>query len=162
MQLTYGGKYTFNYCTVASFTGNREAVLLTDFYCNDPLCLTGIKLNPLKARFTNCILTGADQDEIGLGRFSNEADFFDYEFNHCGVRVNEILEPKNHPDFFENCLSCVDIKPGNKVFRNTFENDFTLDSMSVMLGKALPLQGILNDITGKMRKSTPDPGCYEL
>jgi hypothetical protein len=162
MQLTYGGNYTFNYCTVASYTGNREAVLLTDFYCNDPLCLTGIKLNPLKARFTNCILTGGDQDEIALGRFSTGVDFFDYEFNHCGVRVKELLEPKSHPDFFENCVSCVDFKPGNKVFKNTFENDFSLDSMSVMLGKGIPIPSILHDIKRKTRKSPPDPGCYEL
>jgi len=162
MQLTYGGNYTFNYCTVASYTGNREAVLLTDFFCNDPLCLTGVRLKPLKASFTNCILTGADQDEIALGQFSENAELFKYEFRHCGIRVKELLEPKNHPDFFDFCTSCVEIKPGDKVFKNTFENDYKLDSMSVMLGKALPLQGITTDILGKMRKAAPDPGCYEL
>jgi hypothetical protein len=53
VQCTYGGQYRFDYCTIASYQGQNEAVFLTDFYCSDILCSQGVRLNPLQASFTN-------------------------------------------------------------------------------------------------------------
>ncbi len=161
MQLTYGGEYTFNYCTIGSYEGQNEAVVLTDFYCSDPLCSKGAKINRLNAGFTNCIFGGSDKDEIGLVRAGDQSTF-KYNFTHCAFRVDELLLPKNHPDFFENCTSCINLKNTDKLFLKRNENDYRLDTMSVVLGKAKPISNLNSDIRGKSRKSAPDMGCYEF
>ena len=75
MQLTYGGNYTFNYCSVGSYEGQNESVVLTDFYCSDPLCTEGPRVYRLNADFTNCIFAGSDKDEIGLIRVGPKSSF---------------------------------------------------------------------------------------
>lgn len=162
LQLTYGGNYNFNYCTVGSYEGQNEAVILTDFYCADPLCQSGVQINALNARFTNCIFAGFDQDEVGLVRASEDVNNFKYSFTNCAVRVNELLLEKNHPDFFDFCKDCISLKSNDKLFLNVREDDYRLDTVSVVLGKAKPLNTVTDDITGKLRKSMPDLGCYEF
>ena len=161
MQLTYGGDYVFNYCTVGSYEGQNEAVILTDFYCSDPLCSTGAKVYRLNAGFTNCIFAGSDKDEVGLVRAGDKATF-KYSFTNCAVKVDELLLPKNHPDFFENCLSCINLKNTDKLFLKRFENNYRLDTTSVAIGKAKSINMVNTDITGKIRKSIPDLGCFEF
>ncbi|MBC7885217.1 MAG: right-handed parallel beta-helix repeat-containing protein [Saprospiraceae bacterium] len=162
LQLTYGGDYEFNYCTVANYEGQDESVILTDFYCEDILCSTGVKLNKLNAMFSNCIFSGSAQDEIGLSQASEDDNNFIYHFSHCAVRVDELLDPENTPDFFDHCDNCINLKSNDRLFLNQNENDYRLDTMSVALnkGKSLPL--ITTDILGKIRKSVPDIGCFEF
>ncbi|MBK8514826.1 MAG: right-handed parallel beta-helix repeat-containing protein [Saprospiraceae bacterium] len=161
MQLTYGGDYTFNYCTVGSYEGQNESVVLTDFYCSDPLCSQGARVYRLNANFTNCIFAGSDKDEVGLV-MAGEKSAFKYKFTNCAVKVDELLLPKNYPDFFDNCISCINIKNTDKLFRNKNENNYRLDSLSVALGKATPNVNIKYDLSGNLRKSKPDMGCFEL
>jgi hypothetical protein len=160
MQLTYGGDYTFNYCTMANYEGQNEAVVLTDFYCSDALCKEGAKVNRLNASFTNCIFDGSDKDEVGLVRLGEKSNF-KYNFTNCAVKVNDLLLAKNHPDFFDNCSSCLNIKNTDKIFLKRSDNDFRLDTMSVARNKGKSIN-ILQDILGKNRKSTPDLGCFEF
>ncbi len=162
LQLTYGGKYDFEYCTVASYQGQNEALLMTDFYCSDILCSQGVRINPLRANFTNCIITGSDADEIGLVRASENSIDFQYSLKNCVVKVDELTEPKNHPDFFDKCQNCIKLAANAKLFQKVPANDYSLDSMSVALGKGLPLSTVFQDIRGKSRKQTPDPGCFEF
>jgi len=162
IQLTYGGNYSFNYCTVGNYEGQNEAVILTDFYCSDPLCSEGIQLNQLNASFTNCIFVGSDKDEIGLVQASDNDNDFKYIFTNCAVKVDELLDAKNNPDFFDHCIDCINLKTNDKLFLKFRENDYRLDTMSVVLGKAKALSSVTLDILGKMRKSMPDMGCYEF
>jgi hypothetical protein len=162
LQLTYGGTYNFNYCTVASYEGQNESVILTDFYCADPLCQSGVQINALNAKFTNCIFSGADQDEVGLVMASNDKANFKYAFTNCAVKVNELTNEGNHPDFFDFCQDCVQLKSNDKLFLDLRKDDYRLDTTSVVLGKAKPLNLITDDITGKIRKEVPDIGCYEF
>jgi len=162
MQLTYGGSYSFNYCTVGSYEGQNEAVILTDFYCSDPLCTEGVRLNRLNASFTNCIFAGSDRDEIGLIQASANNSDFNYSFDHCAVKVDELIDPKNRPDFFDYCTNCINLKSNDKLFLKFREYDYRLDTMSVVLGKAKPLATVTKDLLGKLRKSQPDMGCYEF
>lgn len=162
LQLTYGGNYQFNYCTVGNYEGQNEALILTDFYCSDPLCSEGAKLNKLNSSFTNCIFTGSDRDEIGLVSISENKDDFIYSFNNCAFRVDELLLPNNQPDFFQFCKDCINLKSNDKLFLNSRENDYQLDTMSVVLGKAVSLPSVTSDINGKMRKDMPDMGCFEF
>jgi len=162
VQLTYGGDYEFNYCTIANYEGQDESVILTDFYCEDILCSTGVRLNNLKAMFSNCIFAGSGQDEIGLSQVSEDDNNFVYHFSHCAVRVDELLEPENTPDFFDHCDNCINLKSNDKLFLNQNENDYRLDTMSVALNKGKTLPMITTDILGKIRKPVPDIGCYEF
>ena len=161
MQLTYGGNYTFNYCSVGSYEGQNESVVLTDFYCSDPLCTEGPRVYRLNADFTNCIFAGSDKDEIGLIRVGPKSQF-KYKFTNCAVKVDELLLPKNHPDFFDNCLSCVNLKNNDKLFLKRNTGDYRLDTMSVALSKGKFLSQVPVDILNKAYNSTPDLGCFEF
>lgn len=162
MQLTYGGNYTFNYCTVGSYEGQNESVILTDFYTTDPLCGPCYRVNDLNASFTNCIFAGTDKDEIGLAKFSKEDGGFNYQFTNCAVKVNELTDPKNFPNFFDFCENCINLKNNDRVFNNQRKDDYRLDTMSVALGKGISIPTVIKDILGKPRKPTPDLGCFEF
>lgn len=161
MQLTYGGDYLFNYCTIGNYEGQNEAVILTDFYCSDPLCSKGARVNKLNAEFTNCIFAGSDRDEVGLVRVGDKNNF-KYKFTNCAVKVDELLLPKNHPDFFDNCNSCINLKNTDKLFLKRQSDDYRLDTMSVALGKGKFINQVPFDILNKARKSIPDLGCFEF
>lgn len=163
VQLTYGGDYSFNYCTIASFSGRQEALVATDFFCRDIFCTGGRRLNPIKLQCTNSIFTGNDKDEITLVRRGAEISDFSYTFSHCLVKVTDLLKAENFPDFLNNCTSCENLKGSERLFNDRLKEDYSLDSMSVALGKAMFIPGIISDIQGKMRKSeNPDIGCFEL
>ncbi len=162
LQLTYGGNYEFNYCTVGSYEGQNEAVIFTDYFTTDPLDITAYRFKDLKARFTNCIFGGNDKDEVGIGNLSNGQNGFDYKFVNCAVKVKDLLKPNLYPDFFDFCSDCISLNDGDKLFLNYQKGDYRLDTMSVALGKALPLQKIQTDLLGKQRKSSPDLGCFEF
>lgn len=163
LQLTYGGNYRFDYCTIGNYEGQKEALALTDFYCQDPVfCSTGIQINRLDASFTNCIFAGSDQDEIALATRSQNASDFNYSFDHCAFRVDELLDAKNFPNFFDQCTDCINLNSNDRIFLNQRKNDYRLDTMSVALGKAKSLTYITTDIINKARKAVPDLGCYEF
>lgn len=162
LQLIYGGQYTFNYCTIASYEGNNEAVILTDYYTTDPFDPSAYRTKPLKSNFTNCILTGNDEDEIGLINWSGDKANFDYSFTNCAFRVKDLLNPKNEPDFFEHCTNYISLNGREKLFVNFRNDDYKPDSAAVILNKGIYLQNTHTDIEGKSRKLTPDIGCYEL
>ena len=48
-----------------------------------------------------------------------------------------------------------------KVDIDQIQYDFTLDSLSVAIGKALPIDGLGYDRLGNRRDEHPDIGCYE-
>lgn len=162
LQLIYGGQYTFNYCTVGSYEGKNEAVILTDYYTTDPFNPAAYRTKPLKSKFTNCILTGSDEDEIGLINWSGDRLKFEYSFINCAFRVKDLLNPKNEPDFFKHCTDYISLNGREKLFADYRKNNYTPDSSSVILKKGIVIPQVQTDIDGKLRKSTPDLGCYEL
>lgn len=163
LQLTYGGKYTFNYCTVSNRSGQREAVVMTDWFCPFVLCgINDYQINRLDAAFINCIFAGTDRDEVGLSQLNADDNNFQYKFTNCAVKVDELLLPDNTPNFFDNCENCINLKFNDRIFLDQNENDYRLDTMSVALGKGISIPGINTDILGNPRKSTPDLGCFEF
>ena len=162
LQLTYGGRYEFNYCTVGSFEGNNEAVILTDYYTTDPFNPAAYRTKPLQASFTNSVLTGSDEDEINLINWSGNPNSFIYKFTNSAFRVKDLVSPKNIPDFFDFTQDCLNLKGNEKLFSDFRKNNYRPDSMSVLLNKGIGIDKIKTDIEGKTRKSTPDIGCYEL
>jgi hypothetical protein len=156
--LTYGGNYSFDYCTMATYSGQDEALAVTDFYCNDILCSDGIWFNAVNASFKNCIITGSSDDEILLNR-RDEATPFQVNFDHCAFPAKDILAFEGFDQMIKDCTI---LKRADRVFNDHFREDYSLDTMSVLLNKALVLPSITDDIKNKLRKITPDPGCYEF
>lgn len=163
LQLIMGGNYKFNYCTIASYIGQSEALVLADFYCPETPCPQDkLIVKPVNATFNNCIFAGSGKDEIAFGQLGNPLNF-KYMMHNCIVKVENLLMPNQFPNFFDNCTDCYNLNQFDRLFLKQSEYDFRLDTMSVALGKAKFLSNVLIDIEEKTRKTTnPDPGCYEF
>ena len=162
--LVDGGDYRFEYCTIGNFGNEAEALVLDNIVCLDADCEQS-RLNKLTSRFINCIISGDDDDEISLsnGNKSNTAQF-DYFFQNCIIKIDELTDAENYPNFFEQCSGCdnVDVRD-EELFIDFEEADFHLDTMSVALMNARPIGDLQFDLEGTMRDATnPDIGCYEF
>jgi hypothetical protein len=163
MQIAYGGSVTSRYSSYASYGNTSEALGMNNFFCYDPPLCNSIGVNALNATFTNCIFNGNERDEIGLFDITEQAGDFNYLFRNSLVKVDDLLDVDNFPDFFDNCLDCVRIEFGDPVFLDEPNDDFRLDTMSLARDIGLPIPGISADIIGMPRDPVqPDAGCYEL
>lgn len=162
IQLALGGQHDFRYCTIANFGNTAEALFASNLYCLDPLCSQAYFL-PLSMSFTNCMLTGNQADEITLlDESGGLPGAFTQSFSHCLVRVDDLLDPGQWPDFLTGCDECLDYTFGQPLFRDLNEDDFHLDTLSIVEGKALPILGLGDDLEGHPRDpANPDIGCYE-
>ena len=163
VQLEYGGNYTFRYCTLTSYGVDSDALRLSNALCLDEFC-TQARLNTLRARFINSIIYGSRSDEIDL--FNVEGAGFNYTFENCVVRVDDLVAEDATPDFFDNCTPCIpEAGTSNSdivLFEDTGENDFHLDSLSIAEGYGRPVSNILLDLEDNPRDGTmPDAGCFE-
>lgn len=166
LQLTFGGNYEFNYCTLTNYNTNIEALRFDNFLCvSPPFCEDRYEPSFGSLKMTNCIIVGRTDDEISFSDFfkGGEPDFFKYSLSNCVVKIKDLIKPNAFPNFFDNCSDCYKLQSEDKIFSNINLNDFRLDSMSVAIGKGKPINGISTDITGKIRKTDkPDIGCFEL
>ena len=166
VQLTYGGDYKLDYCTLASYGVDAAALSLSNGICYDLLC-SEFDTYRINATLRNCIVFGSSQDEILLSDFTSGGDplLFNVSMKNCLVRVQDLLDPDKggYPGFFsEICQDCIDGDPLQLVFEDPNENDFHLDSLSIAEGLALPIPGITFDLEGTERDpANPDAGCYE-
>ena len=168
-QGSYGGNYKFTYSTFGSYINQNEAIAVNNKKClnldEDLNCQVLVDVNPLQLSLTNCIIAGGSADELFFDDFTGDqvAGDFVYVLKNCIVKVDELLDSDNFPKFFDNCISCYNLKPGDALFVNYTDNDYRLDTSSVALNKGLPVPGIVRDLTGKDRDGiNPDPGCYEF
>lgn len=164
LSLNFGGNYVFNYCTVSNYN-NQDAAL----EANNIKCLTGdcsqVLVNALNADFNNCIFTGNDRDEISLFDISESGDpgLFDYNLEHCIVRVDELLDANAFPNFFDRCLNCKNVDLTDSLFLDREAFDFRPDTLSLLvdMGKSLPF--VDKDLLGFPREpGAEDIGCYEF
>lgn len=162
VQLLLGGDHRFRYCTLANFNNTAEALQASNIYCLDPLCSESYRL-PLRMRWTNCIVTGNQKDEITLiDASSGAAGWFDYLFSHSVVRVDELLDSDQWPEFLDNCTDCLRFQIGDKLFVDQNMDDYHLDSLSIARDKAIPIPELPDDLNGVLRDPVvPDVGCYE-
>jgi hypothetical protein len=163
--LTYGGDYEITYCTLANFRNDAESLLMTNFYCSDPLCSEGAQLNKLTSMVNNSILIGSSTDEVWMVDAGNPADaLLDVRMQNNMVVVDDLLDEGNYPLFFETiCNPCFEYAFGDTLFVDMFKEDFHLDTMSVAEMKGIPLIGFPDDLDGVLRDAVkPDLGCYEF
>lgn len=160
--LTYGGEYLFEYCTLASYGNSAATLVMDNVRCEDILC-SQFRLNPLTARFRNCIVAGSQRDEIQLVNFSEFPEDLDYRFEHCVVRVDELPEQDAYTNFFDYCTPCLNISASDPLFLDGSAGDWSLDSLSVADGYATPIPGVSFDLIGTPRDPlSPDAGALEL
>lgn len=164
VQLTYGGRYDFDYCTMASYGVDASAVRITNALCLDQLC-TEFRINPVTANFRNSIIFGSREDEVDLfNRIPLEDPaFFNYRMQNCLVRVDELPTEEFYTDFFDRCDPCLNGLPSDSLFISVSDNDYHLDTMSMAEMNAMPLGNVPLDLDGQVRDATnPDIGCYEF
>ena len=161
-----GGNYDFTYCTLANYGTATEALRATNFTCLDgSVTCNDVIAARLNMNFTNSIIFGSSRDEISLVDAVGEQDpsFFRYRFDHCIVKVDELLSMDAHPDFFDFCDPCTEADNEAILFASVDENDYHLDSLSIAEMMAKPIATIRRDIDGVSRDlQQPDIGCYEF
>ena len=165
MAITYGGDYNINYCTMANFGNDSEALLMNNFYCSDLLCSEGAKFNLLNVQVRNSILVGSSSDEIWMiDAFDPAGQIFNVMMQNNIVVVDDLLDPENFPGFFGViCNDCFEWMNGDTLFVNASEYDFHLDTSSIAERRAIPIPGITDDLDGYFRDAImPDIGCYEF
>jgi hypothetical protein len=159
VRTVYGGNYQFDYCTLGSYGVDADALSLSNALCLDDFCST-YRAFPMNARFTNCIISGSRRDELGLFPVPDEP--FNYSFEHCALRLDELDDNEPFLNFKDDCVNCVYLENGDALFVDLDEGDYHLDTLSVVEEKAIPVSGIERDLDGQMRDATmPDIGCYE-
>ena len=160
IRMLYGGDYDFTYCTMTAFGVDASAVSLSNVLCFDAPFCTEFDSYRLNASFTNSIIYGSRADQIVLDEFTE--DGFNYEFKNCVVRVREILEDDQYPNFLTDCENCINAEPTDALFAEVDEDNFHLDTLSVAETNAIPIFGIDLDLDGEERDGeNPDIGCFE-
>jgi hypothetical protein len=167
-QAEFGGSYTFNHCTLASYGVKSAALSMNNVRCyersstNPNQCLKALTF-PLNSQFTNCIVFGSQEDQISLFDATTTPNDFNYLFKNCIVRVKKLLETNNTPDFLNFCQNCQNLTSTAKLFKSTNDDNYHLDTLSVASKKAIPIATLRKDLDQKDRDAAmPDVGCYEF
>ncbi len=160
IRLIHGGDYEFNYSTITSFGVDASGLELANLICYDsPFCqsFNGYRLN---ATFNNSIIYGSRADQIVLNELNDVG--FNYDFNNCIVRIKDLLEDDQYPNFLDDCDNCISANPGDALFAEIDEDNFHLDTLSIAEMMAAPISGLELDLDGVERDTdNPDIGCFE-
>lgn len=164
LALQLGGSYEFNHSTFANYwtQGFRSfpSVLIENFLeTNEYLFVSDL----VKADFTNCIIYGNDQREIGLIK-SDEAAY-NFNFTNSLIRFEDPHgQFSEHPlyDFADYDLYTDNVFNVDPVFQDSQKNNFNIEqgnSGAENIGRSGVPPAI--DLNGKPRSTPPDAGAYE-
>tara|TARA_A100000171_G_C2140597_1_gene155764 strand:+ start:14446 stop:15990 length:1545 start_codon:yes stop_codon:yes gene_type:complete len=165
LALSLGGRYNFNHCTFANYWTNsfRDApsVSISNVIASAD---GGVVADLVEANFTNCIIYGNEQRELG---FTNEPSAaFNVNFANTLIRFEDPNGDFNNiPEYnFNNSAlytnSVLNMEP---VFQNTNLNNFNIEQ-GTSGAEGIGLGGVApsTDLNGTTRDtSTPDAGAYE-
>jgi hypothetical protein len=165
LDLTIGGEYDFTHCTFGNFwnLGQRSTPVmrLTNYVLDEDE--NEVPVDMIKADFKNCIIYGNNDNELELDLISGALK--NHFFQNCIIKA-DINTPTSDPNHFN-----VIYRNNNPQFKNTFDNDLTLDTLafarekgdfSLINQSALPPMNI--DIKGLTRPTggtQPDLGAFE-
>lgn len=158
--LNIGGQYDFTHCTLSNFYqyGNRVTpTLLINNYYED--VNENIQIRPIEsAFFTNCIIYGDKETEIGLDRYENTSGMFNFHFDHCMIKMKEIESVDESR--FTDCTNNISPR-----LTDPFQSDLMPDSISPAINAGLPAAALLVplDLFGNSRVEDdgPDIGAIE-
>ena len=167
--LMYGGKYRFSHCTIANYWGQYlhrkgPALLLNNYYTyslveNGPILLETRDME--EAYFGNCIVYGSRSDEIEIDNVYRDQVVnaqMNYFFEHSLIRAELSVDTSDHSHF-----NAVIVE--NPVFKNPFENNYELDTLSFakdvgLLDIAVHFPFDLNG-NNRLNDEKPDLGAFE-
>jgi hypothetical protein len=159
VQLVYGGNYTMDHCTIASypvFFDHKTPVLTV----SNSFALNGTALTAdLDASFRNCIFWGEGnlvENEVKVER--QGAGAFNVVFDHCLFKV--VVEPPNavikqSVKNLEPLFDSIDVANRYFDFRATQNQASPVIDKGAYTGLALDLDGNNRNV------GVPDLGCYE-
>ncbi|WP_350288310.1 choice-of-anchor Q domain-containing protein [uncultured Croceitalea sp.] len=164
--LGMGGDYNFNHTTIANYwqNGFRDTPGLIITNSEENAQNEIITSDLVNANFTNTIIDGNRRIELGL--LKNDDALFQYNFNSCTIKFNDISNQftENPLYDFENTLLFNSIfLNGELSFQNVSENNFSLMQNSIAIDNGNPqaAQLVPIDILGVSRANLPDIGVYE-
>jgi len=164
VRLGYGGNYNFKYCTIGSYGIQAPSLEMNNILCLDQFC-SEFRQNALSAKFTNCIIAGSSDDEMTFLDVEQGGDplQFDYLFENCIIKVDELTMEAAFDDFDDRCTGCVRMNNADPLFVSVDSLNYRLANMSIAIGQAQPISDISVDLANNMRDaSNPDIGCYEF
>ncbi len=165
LSLVLGGKYNFNHSTFVNYWTNSFRDSPTVNISNAIATSDGIIASDLlEANFTNCIIYGNEQRELG---FINEpAAAFNFNLTNCLLRFEDPNGDFNSfPEYnFNNAaLYTNTVLNQDPVFQNTNLNNFNIEQ-GTSGAEGIGLGGVAPtiDLNGTTRDAnTPDAGAYE-
>lgn len=124
--MVVGGSYEYYHCTFANYWGlsvrTEPMIVLNNQIEYDDVSYSG---SLQKADFVNCIVYGAQSNEIGFGDFESAGEF-NYLFNNCLLKIDAEDEVLNDETHFVNNL----INPEFN-FIAPYDHHYALDTLSV-------------------------------
>jgi hypothetical protein len=153
LDLTFGGSYDFRQLTIGNYWGSSVRVspslYLSNFTYDN---LGNRRMNALSnAYFGNCIIAGNQDEEILPDK--DDAAQFQFAFDHCLLTTQ--INTGQDPQHYISCLVNED-----PLFLDVQDFDYRIDSLSPVIDKGIQV-GVLYDILGVERGSTPDLGAYQ-
>ncbi len=148
--LFWGGSYSFRHCTFANYW-SEETRTTPSVYINNYNSVQNFPMD--SAYFVNCIIDGANGEEIQLDSAGATGIFNNVHFKKCLLKTQ--LNTSNANLFSNNQLNQT------INFKDIGNNDFRLNSPSpaIDFGTVLPNYNL--DLNGVLRDGTPDAGAYE-
>jgi len=158
--LLKGGNYEFYHCTIANYWNYSVRITPSIVISNYFEYEGNLYVRDLEnAYFGNCIIYGNLESEIGLA-YEPEIVSFNYQFDHCLIKVNADSTDISDEIFFKSILINQDPK-----FISIEKLDFQLDTLSnakdkgaIEVGNLFPLD--LNQ-NSRIDDEAPDLGAYE-
>jgi hypothetical protein len=161
-----GGRYTFNHSTFANYWTNSFRVFPT-LLIDNVLQVSETEFiveDLVEANFTNCIIYGSEQREVGYIR--DESGAFNFNFTNSLIRFqdpNGDFADDPLYDFSNPALYTNSVFNEDPAFLDTARNDFNIETgASGADGIGLPGIAPPVDLNGTTRSATsPDAGAYE-
>ncbi|MES2746772.1 MAG: hypothetical protein V4648_00245 [Bacteroidota bacterium] len=167
---TFGGSYNFTHCTFNNnwSSSNQVAVLLTNYFETE----TTIYVHDLtQANFNNCIIYGGNQIEMLLDYEPEGGTDFNYKFNHCLIKFNNINNQfTNNPLYqfstdathYVNCSIATNSSLFNPYFEDVNNNQLWLSEDLNLPSDATATALVPLDILWNSRTTSTDLGAYQF
>lgn len=166
---TLGGSYNFSHCTFNNnWNSSSQVAVLLSNYLETSTTLYISDLNA--ANFNNCIIYGSNQIEMFLDKKTEAPSLFNYKFNHCLIKFNNInnqfsnnpLYPPTNTTDYTSCYIATNSSTFNPKFKNVAKNKLWLSEAwnTAMTNDAV--FSSFNDIVGNSRSSNVALGAYQF
>ena len=154
---TFGGNYSFTHCTFNNNWNSSKqlAVCINNFIRNDDGTVAEIK--PINYNFTNSIIYGSNQVELGIESAGVDVTI-DNHFNNCLFKYNS----SQLPIFLQNNNIFGNIRNLDPKFKNIDKNQLQPQTITSGAYQKGMTTNFLNDILGMSRSIPPDLGAYNV